>query len=140
MLPSKPRRKPRRLIESSIQCGFLVWLEYQYPEVRRVTFSIPNGGARTPQYGARLKAEGLMAGVPDLFIAYPVTFKHGLFLEFKKSSKEKPTKPQQNMMELLIAREYTVRVVYGVDSAIGAVKDYLGVRHDRLQPVQGIGY
>ena len=42
------------------------WFRQTYADVR--IFAIPNGGGRSKSAGARLKAEGVSAGVPDLFI------------------------------------------------------------------------
>lgn len=43
-----------------------MWLRQTHPELR--IFSIPNGGKRGRIEAGRLKAEGLSAGVPDLYI------------------------------------------------------------------------
>lgn len=42
------------------------WFRQTYTDVR--IFAIPNGSGRSKSAGARLKAEGVSAGVPDLFI------------------------------------------------------------------------
>ncbi len=46
-------------------------------------FAIPNGGRRDAVTGARLKAEGVRAGVPDLFLPVARRGFHGLFIELK---------------------------------------------------------
>lgn len=58
----------------------------RYPDVKYM-FAIPNGGARTAITGARLKAEGVKPGVPDILL--PLRRKYdwwysGLFIEMKK--------------------------------------------------------
>jgi len=52
--------------ESKHQIALVKWFHLTYPH--DVIFSIPNGGYRTPQEAARLKAEGVLAGVCDIFI------------------------------------------------------------------------
>lgn len=42
------------------------WFRKRWPGVR--IFAIPNGGARGLAAGARLKAEGVEPGVPDLYV------------------------------------------------------------------------
>ncbi len=53
-------------------------------------FAVPNGGHRHPATGAKLKAEGVKPGVPDLWLPVPRNLFHGLVIELKtelKSSK-----------------------------------------------------
>lgn len=46
-------------------------------------FAIPNGGARHPAVAAKLKSEGVKAGVPDLFLPVARHGYHGMFIELK---------------------------------------------------------
>jgi hypothetical protein len=48
------------------QREIVAWFRKTYPGVR--IFAIPNGGHRHKLTAARLKVEGVTAGVPDLFI------------------------------------------------------------------------
>ena len=52
--------------EHEEQRELVKWFRQTFPSVR--IFAIPNGGARTPSTAARLKAEGVSKGVPDLCI------------------------------------------------------------------------
>ena len=47
------------------QREFVQWVRQMTPH--RI-FAIPNGGSRGASQGAKLKAEGVSAGVPDLYI------------------------------------------------------------------------
>lgn len=68
--------------EHKIQSDYIAWHRAQaFPGV---IFAIPNGGARGTITGALLKAEGVLAGVPDVLYAHAAGGYHGLFLEFKK--------------------------------------------------------
>lgn len=96
--PPSVKRKPPRHDESAAQKAVFRWWKIAHaglgvPEC--LLFSIPNGGGFLgPIVGARLKAEGLRAGVPDMFLArpaysepngeYPSLLKsYGLFIEMK---------------------------------------------------------
>ena len=48
------------------QVRLVSWFRRQYPDTR--ILAIPNGGIRSASAGANLKAEGVSAGVPDLFV------------------------------------------------------------------------
>ena len=48
------------------QVRLVSWFRRTYPDTR--ILAIPNGGGRSASQGAALKAEGVQAGVPDLFV------------------------------------------------------------------------
>lgn len=48
------------------QVRLVSWFRRTFPDVR--IFAVPNGGARSGLQGVKLKAEGVSAGVPDLFV------------------------------------------------------------------------
>lgn len=48
------------------QRNLVQWFRRTYPGVR--IFAIANGGYRTPTTAAKLKAEGVSKGIPDLFV------------------------------------------------------------------------
>lgn len=83
LLASQPktRRKPRDE-EHRLQVQCVKWFRYAHPDLAPLLFAIPNGGARNEVTGAKLKAEGVVAGVADLCLAVP---RDGgvLFLELK---------------------------------------------------------
>ncbi len=84
--------RSNRHIEDDHQAAFFSWLHSQYPEIYKVTFAIPNGGKRNPVEAARLKKQGVKAGVSDIFVAYPENPYHGLWIELKRPK----VKGQQN--------------------------------------------
>lgn len=53
-------------LESKLQIACVKWFRYCYPNY--IIFSIPNGGSRNIREAKILKAEGVLAGVPDLQI------------------------------------------------------------------------
>jgi len=52
--------------EHQHQVGFVNWFRARFPRV--LIFAIPNGEKRALSVAKRLKAEGVVRGVPDLFI------------------------------------------------------------------------
>ena len=48
------------------QVRLVSWFRRQGPGVR--IFAVPNGGGRSMAQGAALKAEGVVPGIPDLFV------------------------------------------------------------------------
>jgi hypothetical protein len=86
-----------RHIESSIQQACVRWFRLQYPELSRLLFAVPNGGARGKFEAVRLKAEGVVSGVSDILFLYPSGKYHCLCIEFK--TKEKSSKQRESQIE-----------------------------------------
>ena len=86
------------------------WFRRSYPDVR--IFAIPNGGARSPATAGRLKAEGVSAGVPDLFV--PAM---NLWIEMKRQKGGSLSAEQKDWTEHLICLGYEVLVGRGFEDA-----------------------
>ena len=121
-----------RQLESAEQKKIVQWWHlacrrYKLPE--KILFAIPNGGRRDAITGARLKAEGVRAGVPDLFLAHPNSRGScGLFLELKQgkgSDKGQLSEAQKECLFELNKQGYAVCVPYGFDEAKKYIEDYL---------------
>lgn len=91
----------------------------------RLMWATPNGGFRHIGEARRLKAEGVRAGVPDVFLAIPSQGYHGLFLELK-APKGRVSPDQKDMLETLRAGGYICWVCMGWDMAREAIEGYLG--------------
>ena len=94
-------------------------------------FAIPNGGRRNAVTGARLKAEGVHPGIPDIFLAVSARHHYGLCVELKRPKGPgvragSPSKAQREVMQALTARGYCCRVAYGATEARKAIEWYLG--------------
>ena len=92
--------------------------------------AIPNGGARNAITGAMLKAEGVRAGVPDLFLAVPTKSGHGLWIEMKRQKGGVVSDEQKAAMAALEDQGYVCTVCKGWKEARRAISDYLGEPHD----------
>ena len=84
----------------------------------------PNGGLRSIKTAARLKAQGTMAGFPDLFLFIACGQWHGLMIEMK--SPKGQLSPAQTMVLPRIENQgYKVVVCYSAQEAIDVILDYL---------------
>ena len=86
------------------------WFRQAWPGVR--IFAIPNGGARSPATAGRLKAEGVAAGVPDLFIPA-----WGLWVEMKRTKGGSVRAEQKDWISYLESVGYCAKVCKGAEDA-----------------------
>lgn len=92
---------------------------------RRIpVFHIPNGGSRHPAEAARLKAQGVKAGVPDLCIPVARGGFHSLYIEMK-APKGRVSEKQREWLALLREQGMRAIVCYGADNAIKAIEAYM---------------
>lgn len=126
-LSSPPAKKHRREIEHDMQVALFEWARLQenvHPELG-LMFAIPNGGQRHVLVAKKMKAEGVRAGVPDIFLPVPRKNFHGLFLEMKAPGGA-VRKNQKQWIRSLVRNGYDAHVVYSLDEAINEILDYLG--------------
>lgn len=109
--------KIKQASEHEEQRNFVRWFRMSYPGVR--IMAIPNGGARNIATAARLKAEGVVAGVPDLFIPA-----WGLWVEMKRSKGGVASEKQKDWIEYLRDCGYSAIVCPGALTAIDTVKEF----------------
>lgn len=116
-----------RQLESAEQKKIVQWWalacrRYKLPE--KILFAIPNGGRRDAITGARLKAEGVRAGVPDLFLAHPCNEFHGLFLELKAKG-GRLSDEQKEFLQIAQVAGYATAVPVGFVEAKEVIEKYL---------------
>jgi len=95
----------------------------RYPGLA-LMYAIPNGGGRTKAEAGMLKAEGVLKGVPDLFLPAQIGSYGGLFIEMKRTQGGQISNAQKDMICKLKAQGYAVAVCHGADEAIEAIKNY----------------
>lgn len=88
-------------------------------------FHIPNGGKRSATEARRFQAEGVKAGVPDIFLPVPRHEYHGMFIEMKRRQGGKISDHQEEWLESLADQGYAVKVCYGWEEAAEALEEYL---------------
>lgn len=86
--------------------------------------AIPNGGKRGPIAGRILKAEGVVAGAPDILIFDGPPERHhcvGVALEMKAPGGDKPSAHQLEFLSKLERRGWAVVIAYGAHEAFDAL-------------------
>jgi hypothetical protein len=123
---SKPR-KPKIDWEGNEQTVFFRWLQLQHPSVFNMAYHTPNGGHRSKSEGARLKKQGVKAGVPDVCIAIAKGGYFGLYIEFKATPPKDSavSVSQGEWLAKLSAQGYKAVLCKGLDSIMAEVSDYL---------------
>lgn len=112
--------------EHDLQVTLFNWADMQtnvYPDLACM-YAVPNGGHRHKTVAAKLKAEGVKSGVPDICLPVPRGRYHGLYIELKI----KPNKPSANQLKWLAMLEeqgHLCAVAYDLYEAIGILKLYL---------------
>jgi hypothetical protein len=96
--------------EHDEQAGFVQWFRAKWPRV--LIFAIPNGGKRNISTAKKLKAEGVVPGVPDLFIPA-----WGIWIEMKRQKGGRTSSDQDDMISYLESIGHRVIVGYGATDA-----------------------
>jgi hypothetical protein len=109
--------------EHSEQVGFINWFRVQYPKV--LIFAIPNGEKRSITVAKRLKAEGVVRGIPDLFIP-----EWRLWVEMKRKTGGRLSTEQKSMINYLQNIGYAVIVGIGAGDASRQVLEFVRVRKE----------
>lgn len=103
------------------------WAAYSlgaHPELR-LLHAIPNGGKRSKSEAARMKAAGVKAGVPDMFLPVARGGSHGLYIELKRIKGGRVSEEQLAWMEELTREGYTCAVCHGWEEARKVIQTYL---------------
>jgi hypothetical protein len=90
----------------------------------RLLIAVPNQAVRVNN-ARHLVAEGVRAGVPDLFLATPMSPYGGLWLELKRRSGGRLSPEQREWIARLRAAGYRAEVCRGWEEARHCILDYL---------------
>jgi hypothetical protein len=114
--------------EHQEQSALIKWFRYQHPNL--TMFAIPNGSHLAGDKRQRaikmtkMKAEGFLNGVSDLFLMTARSGFNGLFVEMK-IKKGKPTESQLDFGNKALGQNYCYVVAYGFDDAKAQITEYL---------------
>ena len=121
----KPRTKRTAQPEAIEQAKVIAWAranERNYPYLQLLHCSL-NGVKMTKAQAGRAIAQGMLSGVPDLFLQVPKNGYHGLFIEMKYGS-NKVTENQEKFLQNAANVGYAVSVCYSANEAIKRIEDY----------------
>ncbi|GAB3889753.1 hypothetical protein GCM10028803_00120 [Larkinella knui] len=129
ILNKRPVKRKPVSQESGLQIACVRWFRMQYRDYSKLLFAIPNGGHRNKAVATKLKAEGVLAGVPDLLLAVPSGRFCGLFIEMKvryqDGSKNYASPEQKEVMAGLHKQGYQVATCYDLTEFILTINEYL---------------
>lgn len=108
--------------EDHEQMMFVQWFRRNYPGV--LIFAIPNGGARHPAVAMKLKATGVLKGIPDLFVPA-----WSLWIEMKRQDGGRVSPEQKEVMAYLEGIGHRAIVAKGAEDAKRQVLEYLSTVH-----------
>lgn len=110
--------------EHRLQCACVRWFRMQHPGLRHALFAIPNGGRRDKATGARLKEEGVVAGVADLILLHASGGSHALLIEMK-AGKGRQSQSQKEWQQMISADGYKYVVCRSLEEFVAEVNGYL---------------
>lgn len=105
--------------EHKIQVAIVNYCKYN----RIPIFAIPNGGHRYYSVAIKLKKEGVVSGVADLFIYQPNNQFNGLFIEVKYG-KNKQSENQKIFEKNVLQFGYQYKLVYSLEEFILIYNEY----------------
>jgi len=124
--PGAPRQNPEHQEQKAFfeRIRALALVDKRYEAAARRTFAIPNGGGRSKGEAGKLKAEGVTAGVLDIFCSIAIGVHHGLYIEMK-SMTGYASREQREFVADSIQHGYAAVVCRGADRAFAVWKAYV---------------
>ena len=112
--------------------NILALYEDKYPVLRWI-FAIPNGGKRHPATAVKLKAEGVKAGVWDIFVPVAMgdrqsgySVQSGMFIEMKHGKNTLTSNQKQFQKD--VGMDYDWATCWSAISASQVIGDYLDIQ------------
>ena len=118
--------------EHKLQVAFVNWFRMQYNQYSGLMWATPNGGMRNVKVATKLKREGVLSGVADLFLAVPryaddgeiLMDTPGLFIELKIKGNYQ-NENQKRFQKDVEKQSYRYEVCYSLDEFMKVVNGYL---------------
>lgn len=112
--------------EGQEQAALMREIELRFPEAYALIYHVPNGGHRLKAVAAKLKAQGVKAGIPDLVLPMARGGYFGLYIEFKATVEPAAVSPsQRDYLRRLNEQGYLAIVCRGHFDAMEQLRAYL---------------
>lgn len=115
--------------ESLIQRQCVSWFRIQYPSFAKLLYHIPNEGSTSKaSIGGIRKAEGLMAGAPDLMLNVPAKYGDKLYHSFgieMKTAKGRQSPTQRQFQAYFEAAGNHYFIVRSFDEFCARVSEWM---------------
>ena len=111
--------------EHLLQVQCINWFRLQYP--KELIYAIPNGGQRNIITAKKLKAEGVTAGIPDLFVAAACGGYNGMYIELKNGKQGIVSENQKRIIAHLQNKGYKVVVSRSFEDFTSIINAYLSL-------------
>lgn len=126
LFKAKPVRAKRIDREGLEQAALMAEIEVRYPKVFELIYHVPNGGHRHKLVAAKLKQQGVKAGIPDLVLPMARGGYFGLYIEFKATIDPAPVSASQTAcIRRLNEQGYLAIVCRGHFDAMEQLRAYL---------------
>ena len=119
----KQRKHPSEE-EHNIQCNCVKWFRLKYRRFAHNLFAVPNGGWRNRTVAAKLKGEGVLAGVSDLIFLKSNVHYGALLIEMKRE-KGKQSDAQREWQRLMEADGFKYVVCRSLDDFMREIDEYI---------------
>lgn len=124
--------KKQAPLESTIQKSCVTWFRFQYPRLRQLLFSVPNGAHLNGNSSQRaiqmnkMKREGLNPGVSDLILLIPSDGYFALCIEMKRPIKKSKQSVYQKNFELAVTQQgYRYAICRSLEEFKQLIDNYL---------------
>jgi len=119
--------------EGQEQTALMREIELRYPDAFALMYHVPNGGHRHKAVAAKLKGQGVKAGVPDLVLPMARGGFFGLYIEFKATIDPAPVSTSQHAyIDRLNLQGYLAIVCRGHFDAVEQLRAYLRMEPTRV--------
>lgn len=118
------RQCPTESVEQQALMRWAAVSRGKYPELVML-YHVPNEGLRNVRTGARMRAEGLRKGVPDICLPVARGGYHGLYIELKRLHGGRVSEDQADWISMLTDQGYKACVCRGWLDAAGVIERYL---------------